>query len=86
MSDIKKTPPGGFKIIINAKQFIWEKEIITYSEVVDLVFPPPHGDQTMFTVQYSSGPPNNPKGTLTKKQEVRIQNNMIFNVSRTDRS
>ena len=86
MSGIKKTPPSEFKIIINAKQLIWEKEIITYSEVVDLAFPPPHSDQTIFTVQYSSGPPNKPTGTLTKKQEVRIQNNMIFNVSRTDKS
>ena len=86
MPDMKKTPPGGFKIIINGKQFIWEKEIITYSEVVDLVFPPPHNDQKMFTVQYSSGPPNNPQGTLANKQEVRIQNNMIFDVSRTDKS
>ena len=86
MSDIKKTPPGGFKIIINGKEFLWEKEIITYSEVVDLAFPPPHGDQMIFTVLYSSGPPGNPQGTLANKQEVRIQNNMIFDVTRTDKS
>ena len=86
MDDMKKTPPGGFKIIINAKQFIWEKEIITYSEVVDLAFPPPHDCKIMFTVQYSSGPPNKPEGTLANKQEVRIQNNMRFDVTRTDKS
>jgi hypothetical protein len=75
-----------FEIIINAQRKTWNEESISYSQVVDLAFPPPHTSTEMFTVQYNKGPKENPQGTLPPGQSVQVKNEMIFNVTRTDKS
>jgi hypothetical protein len=75
-----------FEIIVNGKRKTWEKSTISYSEVVDLAFPPPHKDTEFFTVQYSHGPEVNRQGTLVEGQTVKVKSGMIFDVTRTDKS
>ena len=41
---------------------------------------------TSGTVSYSNGPEKNPKGNLAKGKAVFVQEGMIFNVSRSDKS
>ncbi len=75
-----------FKIIVNAKPKSWNEEIISYSQVVDLAFPPPHKETEVFTVQYGHGPKENPQGTLVDGQKVEVKDGMVFSVTRTDKS
>ena len=76
----------GYEIIVNGKPHNWENREISYSEVVDLAFPPPHKETEIFTVQYSRGPDENREGTLIQGQQVFVKNGMNFHVSRTDKS
>ncbi|AJW71751.1 multiubiquitin domain-containing protein [Nitrosopumilus adriaticus] len=75
-----------FNIFVNARRHSWEDKTINYSQVVDLAFPPPHGPNEVFTVQYSRGPKENREGTLVEGQEVEIKSGMVFDVTRTDKS
>ena len=78
--------PNHFNIFINAKKYSWENETINYSQLVDLAFPPPHGEFEVFTVQYSKGPKENPEGTLVAGQKVKVKSGMVFDVTKTDKS
>ena len=78
--------PDRFNIFVNARRHSWEDETIDYSQVVDLAFPPPHGPNEIFTVQYSRGPKENPEGTITDVQSVKVKSGMVFDVTRTDKS
>lgn len=75
-----------FEIIVNGRPRQWVKETISYTEVVDLAFPPPHKPTEIFTVQYSHGPKENPQGTLVEGQTVTVKSGMVFDVTRTDKS
>lgn len=60
---------------------------ITYDQVVALAFsPPPQGENVLVTVTYSSGPEQNPEGTMTPGTRVKLKPRMVFNVSATDKS
>ena len=75
-----------FEIIVNGKPKPWHEDTISYSQVVDLAFPPPHKPTEVFTVQYSHGPRDHPQGTMVEGQSVIIKSGMIFDVTRTDKS
>lgn len=75
-----------FEIIVNGKPKPWREDTISYSQVVDLAFPPPHKPTEVFTVQYSHGPKDYPQGTMVEGQSVTIKSGMIFDVTRTDKS
>lgn len=75
-----------FEIIVNARPRSWNEDTISYSQVVDLAFPPPHTPTEIFTVQYSRGPKENRQGTLVEGQAVPVKSGMVFDVTRTDKS
>lgn len=75
-----------FEIIVNAKPKSWNEDTISYLQVVDLAFPPPHTPTEVFTVQYSRGPEANRQGTLVEGQTVKVKSGMVFDVTRTDKS
>ena len=75
-----------FEIIVNATVKPWHEESISFSQVVDLAFTPPHKPTEIFTVQYSHGPKDNPQGILVAGHSVIVKNRMVFDVSRTDKS
>ncbi len=77
----------GVKIIVNAREKEWEKEKISYEEVVELAFGPLTPDENIvYTVTYSKGPDGHHEGSLVRGQSVPVKNGMIFNVTKTNKS
>jgi hypothetical protein len=72
-------------IIVNTRPKEWDKETISYEEVVALAFGTPDPN-TIYTVDFSNGPHGRPEGTLIKNQHVRVVENMVFNVTPTNKS
>ncbi|CUR51347.1 conserved protein of unknown function [Nitrosotalea devaniterrae] len=73
-----------FQIFVNGQHKTWEKETISYTEVVNLAFPS-HGADEMFAVMYTHGPGNS-KGTLVDGQDANVINGMRFDVHRSNKS
>lgn len=60
---------------------------LSYEEVIVLAYGNYNeDDRVIYTVNYSNGPKQNPKGTLVKGKNVKVGEGMIFNVSRSDKS
>ena len=75
-----------YEIFVNGTPKHWDKDTISYAEVVDLAFPPPHNPNAIFTVQYSHGPQGNHQGTMVGGQLVSIKIGMRFDVTQTIQS
>jgi len=74
-------------IYINGTPKTVTKEKLTFEEIIKLAFEnPPTGDGVQFTVQYSRGHGDKPKGTLVEGQSVQIKEGMEFDVTTTNRS
>jgi hypothetical protein len=72
-------------IIVNGRQREHIGQKITYREVVQMAFPDAQfDDSTVYTVAYAN--PHGKDGTLTDGQEVHVKEEMVFNVSKTNRS
>lgn len=78
--------PSEVSIIVQGKPYVWNKSSITYEEVVHLVFPNVDYVNKVYTVLYSNGPRSNPSGSLELGDNVYVKQNMIFNVTPTNRS
>lgn len=77
-----------FTVIVNGRKKKVETEFLSFEDVINLRFDnnPPQGENWVFTVTYRNGPRENPKGSLTKGNTVKIKNGMIFDVTATDKS
>jgi len=74
-------------IVINGTAKVIRKERLTFEEVIALAFDnPPTGDGVQFTVQFSRGHSDKPKGTLVEGQSVQAKEGMEFDVTPTNRS
>lgn len=73
------------KIIVNTREKDWDKEKISYDEVIVLAFGSVE-EGTTYTIDYSDGPKENPEGSLTKGESVHVKDRMIFNVTKSGRS
>lgn len=74
-------------IIVNGRPKVVTQHRLNFAQVVALAFDQlPAGANVMFTVTYRNGPPKNPEGSLLEGESVRIQDQMIFNVTSTDKS
>lgn len=74
-------------IVINGTAKVIKKERLTFEEVIALSFDnPPTGDGVQFTVLYSRGHSDKPKGTLVEGQSVQTKDGMEFDVTPTNRS
>ncbi|HXU94582.1 MAG TPA: multiubiquitin domain-containing protein [Gallionella sp.] len=74
-------------IVINGTEVVVQKERLTFEEIIALGFEnPPTGDGVQFTVQYSRGHSDKPKGTLIEGQSVQAKEGMEFDVTPTNRS
>ncbi|TXH84780.1 MAG: hypothetical protein E6Q77_01945 [Rhizobium sp.] len=84
-----KTRPAkvNVKIVVNAREKVWEKKKISFDQVVKLAYPtPPAGQLIVYTVTYHNGPRMNPEGTMLDGDKVKVRNGMVFNVQYTDKS
>lgn len=76
-----------FALIVNGKKEFWEKEIISFKEVVILAFGNYVENPNMiYTVCYDRGPKENPEGTMVRDEIVHVKNGMKFDVTTTDKS
>ena len=75
-----------FKIYVNEDEHEINTREMSYERVVDLYLGEGGKPSQEYLVKYSHGPAENPSGTLTPKQEVKVKNGMRFRVSGTGES
>lgn len=76
-----------YQLIVNARSETWSKETISYEEVIILAFGSISDNPNIcYTVNYKRGPKGSTEGSLVKGQSVKVQQKMVFNVTRTDKS
>lgn len=86
MSSETKQEKEKSNIFVNGMKKEWNNDTITFSQVVDLAYSPPHRESEIFTVQYSKGLKEDRDGTLVAGQGVKVKSGMVFDVTRTDKS
>jgi hypothetical protein len=83
----KNKDPKMVTIIINGTAKLVEKERLSFDEIVALAYEtPPTGDGVQFTIQYTKGHSDKPKGILVEGQSVKVKEGMEFDVTPTNRS
>ena len=76
-----------FEIIVNAEQHVVPRRRLTFEDVVRLAFADAvFNDDIVYTVTYKRGPHQNREGSLVAGEAVFVNNGMIFNAKRTDKS
>lgn len=84
---ISKEKHHKVEIIVNGRKKEWDKNTISFWQVIKLAFHEAvENDRTVYTVTYDKGPKENPKGTMSKGDNVYVKNDMVFNVTPTDKS
>jgi hypothetical protein len=84
-----KKPDGNhkYRIIVNGRVKEWFDKTISYDQVVKLAYENyVEASNIIYTVDYTEGPHQNPSGSMVKGDVIFITNNMIFNVTATNRS
>ena len=84
---ISKSKQKEFKIIVNAREKAWPQTTISFEQVIVLAFGSYDNNPNKgYTVTYSKGPKSNREGSMVKGTVVDVKNNMIFDVTATDKS
>lgn len=74
-------------VIVNGEEKETSEIRLSFEEAIILAFGSvPVGPNIVITIVYRRGPSQNPKGTLTKGQSVKVKKGMVFDVTATDRS
>ena len=83
----RKRRPNEITIIVEGTPYEWEREVITYAEVVTLFDPNyPQHPEIIYSVTYKKGPSNKLEGILSPGASVKVKEGMVFNVSPTGQS
>lgn len=85
----KPEHPNRITVLVNGeeKKLLPHVKQLSYEEIVKLAYGMlPTNPNTIYTVAYSNGPIENPKGTLTRGRSVLVKEGMVFNVSKSDKS
>ena len=81
--------PNRITVLVNGEEKILPPHTgqLSYEDIVKLAYGTlPTNQNTIYTVAYSNGPIENPKGTLTRGRSVLVKEGMVFNVSKSDKS
>ncbi len=73
-------------IIVNGREKIVAKGDITFDQVVALAEDLPTGALIEYTVKYTRGRSDQPKGTLHPGESIKVNPSMVFHVTATDKS
>ena len=74
-------------IIVNARPKKWGKKEISYEEVIILAFGSYSDDENVvYTVTFAKGDGPHHEGFLVKGKSVKVKEEMIFNVTQTNKS
>lgn len=72
-------------IIVNGREKEWFEKEISFKQLVELAFGVyEENNQIVYTVVYKG--PGNQEGTMVVGDTVKVKKDMIFNVTRTDKS
>jgi hypothetical protein len=82
---ISKKNSSDIILYIQGNPVTYDKPKISYKEVVELAFEN-YDPNRGYTVKYTNGPIQNPKGTMAPGNEVFVMNKMRFNVASTYKS
>lgn len=81
------TRPIQITIKVNSRDRVVDHRVLTYWEVVKLGYPDAvPSDQIIYSIDYASGPHQNPSGSLVEGQTVTVKEGMKFYVTPTDKS
>lgn len=76
-----------FTIIVNARKREFREAKISFEQVVILAFGTiSTNPNIVYSVTYKNGPKENREGTMDKGVTVKVRDEMIFNVTQTDKS
>jgi hypothetical protein len=79
--------PRFVTVIVNGRKKEVAGKILSFDQVVALAFNPvPVGPSVQLSVTYRRGPHKKPEGTLTEGETVSIKEEMIFDVTETNKS
>jgi hypothetical protein len=74
-------------IKVNSRDRRVERRLLTYWEIVKLAYPEAvPSEQIIYSIDYASGPDQNPNGTLVEGQSIFVKEGMKFYVTPTDKS
>lgn len=74
-------------IKVNSRDREVDRRVLTYWEVVKLGYPDAvPSDQIVYSIDYASGPHQNPSGSMVEGQSVTVKEGMKFYVTPTDKS
>lgn len=74
-------------IKVNSRDRDVDHRVLTYWEVVKLAYPEAvPSDDIIYSIDYASGPRQNPNGSLVESQSVTVKDGMKFYVTPTDKS
>ena len=75
------------EIVINGEQHVVQRRRLTFEDIVRLAFEDAiFNADIVYTVTYKRGPKQNREGSLVAGEAVLVDNGMIFNAKRTDKS
>lgn len=81
------THPIRITIKVNSRDREVDHRVLPYWEVVKLAYPEAvPSDQVIYSIEYASGPHQNPNGPLVEGQSVIVKEGMKFYVTPTDKS
>lgn len=76
-----------FTIFINSREKIWSKKTITFEEVVILTYGSISSDPNIsYSVKFKKGDNEKPEGMMVAGDEIKVKNEMKFDVYETNRS
>lgn len=74
-------------VVVNAKPKPWFEPRISFEDVVILAYGAiSNNPNIIYTVNYIKGVASKPEGSMLKGDEISVNNKMIFNVTKTDKS
>lgn len=85
--DFVAKPKPIHSLIVNAQLKSWTQRTISFEQVIVFAFGGySHEAQKAYTITFSGGPKQKPKGIMVKGDVVDVKNEMNFHVSATDKS
>jgi multiubiquitin len=72
-------------IVVNGREKVWHEHTISFRQVVELAYGSFNGN-SIYTVVYSHGPKDNPKGSMVDGDTVHVKSRMVFDATQTNRS
>lgn len=76
-----------YTIIVNGREKAWTEKEISFEQVIVLAYDSISTDPNIiYTVTYKRGENNKPEGSMVKGDIVKVKKEMIFNVTKTDKS